>query len=414
MRIAICSLSQFTYVAEFIDVAQRLNEKHEVCYFLGFHCSSAINLLQNKHLPYQVLNKGLETASILTTPATAKSTYDLFKGYFFKYAELVLPDLLKAFKHWKPDLILSHLRDYTGITAAEIINKPVLSFGSHTSPLRVETIDPPFGSRGSRDTPKGLLKIWWELHNKFNDKVDRIYNHTIRQPYGLSHVYNTSTLHSNRLVLLSIISALSNKQSQDPPHIKYLGSLLSRKLDAAPAKEIDLIARISSMPKPRVFVSLGTTYVTKLLLEKCIKALIPFTGTVIVSLGRKTDLTIPSLLDLPHIIWNPFFFDVDSVLKLSDVIVTVGGGKSVMDSLSVGKPLICLPQQGEQWEIALALQSLGAAEIPCPRKWDGQTFTEVTEQVATESKYTEAAALLQSKVEQSGGVEEAVKAIEAL
>ena len=85
MRIAVCSLSQFTYIAEFIDVAQRLHEKHQVCYFLGFSCQDAIRLLEKKQIPYKVLlDERLDVESVLTVPAAAKSTYDLFKNGFCK------------------------------------------------------------------------------------------------------------------------------------------------------------------------------------------------------------------------------------------------------------------------------------------------------------------------------------------
>ena len=413
VKIAICSLSQFTYVAEFIDAAQRLNETHEVCYFLGFYCQNSIKILQQKHLSYQaLLDERIDIKSTLIDPATTNSPYEIFQGYFFKHAELILPELLKNIKAWKPDLILSYFRDYAGMTVAEIIGIPMVSFGTVGSPFRIEGVDPPYGARISQDAPNRLMQLFWELNRKFNQKIDQLYNETIRRPYGLNDISGTSVLHSNQLVLLSMISSLSNKFSPDPPYVKFVGPLFLSRLESEEVEETDTIACIASSPKPRIFISLGTIHVEPT--EKCLEALKNFPGTVIVSLGGKNGIEIASLSQRKNVIWRPFFNDFYKVLKLVDAVVTIASGKTVLESLSVGKPLICLPQQGEQYENALRIQSLGAGEVPCFKCWDAKKFARVTEQVATEDKYSKAAAVLQAEIERSGGVDEVVKAIAGL
>lgn len=409
MRIAICSLSQFTYVAEFIDVAQRLQEKHQVCYFLGFSCQDAIRLLEKKQVPYQVLlDEQVDIESVLTVPAAAKSTYDLFNNGFFKHAELILPNLLETLRAWKPNLVLSYLRDYGGMTAAEILDIPMVSFGSLPSPVRIEGIDPPFGAGVSKDAPRRLSRVMWKFHHEFNSRVDPLYNERIRRPYGLDDISQVSTLHSRRLVLLGTVAILSNKHSPEPPYVKYVGPLFSGTGAPAEADETDKIALVASSPKPRVFVSLGTTYVEPLV-EKCLKALTIFPGTIVVTLGSEMDSHVRSLLQRKNVVWSPFFSDFNSVLELVDTVVTVTAAKTVLVSLAAGKPLVCLPQQGEQYERAYRLQSLGAAEMPCPRRWDAQRFVSITEQVATDHRYKRAASVLQAHIEQSGGVKEAVR-----
>lgn len=314
MRIAICSLSQFTYVAEFIDAAQRLNERHEVCYFLGFYCQNSIQLLQQRNISYQVaLEQSQDIESVLTVPAAANSAYEIFESYFLKHAELMLPYLIKALRLWKADLLLSFFRDYAGMTAAEILEIPMVSFGSAGSPFRVEEIDPPYGSGVSRDAPNRLLQLMWKLHHKFNDKLDRLYNEVIRRPYKMSDIRNVSTLHSNRLVLTLNIPSLSNKYSQEPPYSKYVGPLFSGNIGSEEENEVYITEQIESMPKPRIFMCLGTTH-AELLIEKCLKALLNFSGTVIVSLGGKTDAYLSSLLNRKNnVVWRPFFSDLNRV-----------------------------------------------------------------------------------------------------
>lgn len=413
MRIAICSLSQFTYVAEFIDAAQALNERYEVCYFLAFSCQNSIKLLKQRQLSYEVLlGERIDIKSGLIDPARNSSPYEIFQGFFFKYAELLLPDLLKTIKGWKPDLIASHYRDYGGMTVAEILDIPMVSFGTAGSPFRVEGIDPPYGVGVSMNTSNRAMQIIWEMNHKFNKKIDLLYNEKIRHSYGLNDISGVSTLHSNQLVLLSMISSLSNKSSTDPPYVKFVGPLFSSRPESKEVEETDTFACIAASPKPRIFISLGTIHVEPT--EKCLKALENFTGTVIVSLGGKKGIEIDSLIQRKNVIWRPFFHDFYRVLELIDAVVTIASGKTVIEALTMGKPLICLPRQGEQYENALRLQSLGAGELPCPKRWDWQKFAKVTEQVATQERYKKAAAVLQAEIERSGGVDEVVKLIESL
>jgi UDP:flavonoid glycosyltransferase YjiC (YdhE family) len=144
------------------------------------------------------------------------------------------------------------------------------------------------------------------------------------------------------------------------------------------------------------------------LIENCLKALTAFPGTIIVTPGTKTSDRMRPLLDRQNVIWRPFFSDFGGVLQLVDAVVTVTAAKTVLAALAAGKPLVCLPQQGEHYERAYRLEALGAGKVPCPRRWDAQRFASITEQVATDRRYKQAAVVLQRHVEQSGGVDEVV------
>src|SRR5262249_25642406 len=115
VKIAVCSLSKFTYVAEFVGAAEILSQRHEVRYFLGFTSPAAVDLVERRGLQYEFL---LDEPPAQMGPAEAASTHDLFAGYFFKQAELVLPRLPARLSAWGADAVLSHLRDFAGINAA--------------------------------------------------------------------------------------------------------------------------------------------------------------------------------------------------------------------------------------------------------------------------------------------------------
>ncbi len=373
MKIAICSLSELTYVSEFIDAAEALAQRHEVRYFLGYPNTGSIKLLHRRGLPFEVM---LDTKPELGHPASANSTHDLFSGFFFKQAEWVLPNLIRQMKAWGADIVISHLRDFAGINAAETLGIPVVSFGSHANPCRREPVDPPFGSGLSRTSTSAQRQLMWRLHRDFHRKIDDEYNRRLRLPFGLSAIENSTTHVSQKLVLLSIIASLGYGNS---PSVHFVGPLCFRPKVIPVADEADLIGELQISPRPRVFLSLGSTYGTALGNE-CLAALDGFKGTVI----------------------TRYFEDVFSVIEASDVVVTVCGGKTVMDALAHGKPMVGLPQQGEQKEIALALSEQGAAILPCLRRWDAEAFRSAVEDVCGEPAYREAARKLQQEVVNSG------------
>jgi len=392
VKVAFCSLSEFTYVAECVDAAVALAREHDVRYLLGFRSRAAVELLESRGLSYEVV---LNESPTLAGPAAARSTADLFAGYFFKQAEAVLPQLPGRLAAWGADIVLSHLRDFAGINAAAIVGVPVVSFGSHANPVRSEPHDPPFGSGLSRTAPERHRRLMWEYDREFHAGLDAVYNRTFRLPYGLAPVQGSSRHTSDALILLSTIPALGNTNSPTPDRVRYVGSLFSKSQAGVSELENGLLERLANSPRPRVFVSLGTTYSASLV-HRCLGALEEFGGTVIASGTTATRSE-------PRFICAPFFQNVHAVLRACDAVVTVCGGKSVMDALAHGLPIVGLPRQGEQRDIAMALREHGAAMLPGLRKWDARAFCSDVETVCRDDSYREASSRLKAQVASSGG-----------
>ena len=97
MKIAICSLSTFTYVAECVDAAVVLARSHDVRFMLGFRSAPAVALLERLGLAYEVL---LDEPPVLAGAAAARSTRELFTDFFFRQAEAVMPQLPARLAAW--------------------------------------------------------------------------------------------------------------------------------------------------------------------------------------------------------------------------------------------------------------------------------------------------------------------------
>ncbi len=400
MKIAICSLSTFTYVAECVDAAVVLARSHDVRFMLGFRSAPAVALLERLGLAYEVL---LDEPSVLAGAAAARSTRELFTDFFFRQAEAVMPQLPARLAAWGADVVLSHLRDFAGINAAAIVGLPVVSFGSHGNPVRCEPVDPPFGSGLCRTAPASRVQLMWKFDREFHDGLDAIYNRTLRQPYGLPPVHHASTHASERLILLSLIPALGNTNAPVPAHVRFVGSLFSNAGASAGPGEQALLERIAASPRPRVFVSLGTTYGASLV-PRCLDALEAFEGTVIAS-------GTPAARVEPGRVCAPFFQDVHAVLDACDAAVSVCGGKTVMDLLAHGLPIVGLPRQGEQQDVAMALREHGAALLPALRKWEPPAFRSAVESACRDDIYRTAANRLRADVASSGGAVQAVEEV---
>lgn len=413
MKIAICSLSQYTHVAEVVDAAEELNRAHEVCYFVGFRTKATLDLLSSRGIQYKVLlDPDLDIEREMASADGFRSAEKLFEFFFFKHAEMILPALIEALGDWRPDVILSGLRDYAGLICGEVLDIPVATFGV-TSPVRERQSDPPLFSGVSRDCPARMRKLMWSLYDNFHKKMDALYNQRLRRPYSLPDVRDVSTLHSRKLVFLWSIPSLANKYSPDPDYVNYVGPLATKKAAPISPQEQRLIERLELSPRPRVLITLGTFHSEDLLLP-VMRALQDYTGTIVVCTGRAPDNELAELLIPENILWKPFFFCMNEILERCDAVVNVSSGKSTLDALSFGKPLVCLPRQGEQFEIAYRLQELGAAIAPCLRKWNWQRFLSAVENITANPGFAISAENLKQEIQSQGGPREVVRLIESL
>jgi UDP:flavonoid glycosyltransferase YjiC (YdhE family) len=392
------SLSSFTHVAEGIDLAAMLAARHEVRLFTGAPAAAA--LIEARGLAYEAAFDVLPALA----PAHTRDAFALLSGYFLRHAELCLPRLLPALERWGPDLLLVHLRDYAGVAAAEKLGAPFVSFGSHTSPERIEPEDPPFGAGLGADARPGVKRLMWELQRRLDARLDRVHDERIRKPLGLTPAIGTSTLRSSRLVLLGLVPALTPRRTPEPGHVRYVGPLFRGLPGEAGPEERRALERLADAPRPRVFVSLGTTY-RDICLGPVLDALRDFDGTLVVA---------GAVPEGPRRIARELFTDVAAVHALVDAVVTTGSGKTVMTALCHGRPMVCVPQQGEQEEIARSLEACGAAALPCPRRFDPERLSRAVGEVAASGAHTDAARRLGESVDPARGLERACAAIEAL
>jgi hypothetical protein len=208
-------------------------------------------------------------------------------------------------------------------------------------------------------------------------------------------------------------AVLQRELSALPAHVRYVGSLFSRADRTADGHTVEAI---EALPRPRLFISLGTTYAGALL-PRCLTAARDLDAGLIVSLGvpggqasGQREIVELTSGARSRCLVRPFFQAVDDVLQRADAVVSVGAGQTVMDALSHGRPLLCLPQQGEQRDIALAIEERGAGHALIGN-WVGADLNSAMVDVATNPAYSAAAGLLREESRTAGGATVAAAAV---
>jgi UDP:flavonoid glycosyltransferase YjiC (YdhE family) len=410
VRIAVCSLSQYSYVIKFVDAAQRLNERAQVRYFSGWRFDAAAEVLRQRGLEHEVL-LGAPPRGELFSPARAPTAAAVFEDCFFAQAEQTLPALLLALRAYRPDGLAVHWRDYAGMVAAEVLGVPWISFGSIASPIRAAASDPPFGAGLRRDASAAARRIAWQLKERFDRRIDAQFNTRLAQPFGLRGIAGVSTWCSSRLFLSTLLPSLSNANSPPPAHVRYVGSLFSRAERSADGHTVEAI---EALPRPRLFISLGTTYAAALL-PRCLTAARDLNAGLIVSMGVPAGQAsgqrevVELTTGARALRVRPFFWRW--TMSCSERMPSSQSVRDRRDGCAVARPAAaCLPQQGEQRDIALAIEERGAGRALIGN-WMGADLNSAMVDVATNPAYSAAAGVLREEARAAGGATVAAAAV---
>lgn len=161
--------------------------------------------------------------------------------------------------------------------------------------------------------------------------------------------------------------------------------------------------------KPRIYISLGTVLHDNIgFYQNCIEALGDLDCRVVISAGKKTDLSkLPNVP--PHIEIFPWVNQME-VLANSDVFLTHCGMNSVHESLWQGVPMVLFPQHAEQYAVAVRAEELGAGVRI--RSGRAAVIRKAVTQVLQNTSFRAAAQAMQAEFHACGGPEQAADFIE--
>lgn len=197
-----------------------------------------------------------------------------------------------------------------------------------------------------------------------------------------------------------------------PPSVKYVGSVVWNK----PANEPSPVW-LSELPtdQPWVHVTEGTMHAqAPFVLQAAAQGLADTPMQVIMTTGKNRD---PAELDLSTVASNIHverWIPHSDLLPRTDVLVTTGGGGTVMASLNAGVPMVVVPTQWEKPDNAQRVKEAGAGVRLAPRSCTPKRLRAAVEQVLNEPSFRQNALQLASTFKRYGGAKRAAELLEGL
>jgi len=308
----------------------------------------------------------------------------------------ILPELLEAVDHAKPDYILYDCMCPWGYFIARIMELPAVSSAS-LMPL----------------SPRSMLN--WQALRLFLPMLAkglRAGNTAVRlskvlgTQYAVKPLTLMNILNAPGDLIISYSSAAYVPFADTlPDNVKFVGwTMPENNADEPFVRESKL---------PLIYVSLGTVINDNQdFYRLCISALggMPF-DVLITTGGRFSPEQFGSLPENGTIrTWVP----QAQVLKRAAVFITHGGLNSIHEGLYCDLPLLVVPQQTEQTFNALRVVELGAGLMLKPDTLTASALRDAVTQLLSDGRYRAQAKRIGETLRSAGGVTRAVDEIEHL
>jgi len=162
---------------------------------------------------------------------------------------------------------------------------------------------------------------------------------------------------------------------------------------------------------PVVLVSLGTSYSPGRVefFKRCAHAFAATRWHVVMTLG--STITPADLGPLPANVEARQWVPHPEVLRHADVFVTHAGMGSVMEALSIGVPMVCVPAQVDQRVIAGQVAALGLGRT-VPGPLDAAELVEAVDAVAADGPHRAALRDMRTHLRNAGGAGKAAEVLE--
>lgn len=152
---------------------------------------------------------------------------------------------------------------------------------------------------------------------------------------------------------------------------------------------------------PVVLISMGTSYGTAEFFRSCVEAFADEPVHVVMTTGDKFDVaelgTLPATVEARP--WVPHL----DVLARARAFVTQGGMSSAMQALSLGVPMVVIPQGGENLVNADRLAELGCAVVLPPAELSAAALRKAVAAVVADEQMRRCAELMRGHIEAAGG-----------
>ncbi len=162
--------------------------------------------------------------------------------------------------------------------------------------------------------------------------------------------------------------------------------------------------------KPLIYISMGTVFNDQPeFYQKCFEAFKDSSATVLMSVGKKTD--IRQFGDIPDNVDVYNYVPQLDVLQHADVFITHGGMNSSSEGLYFGVPMIVIPAGGDQPIIAERIEELEAGIHVEQDEVDAAKLNEAADRILSHSAFAENSRKVGESLKNAGGYKKAVEEV---
>jgi MGT family glycosyltransferase len=321
-------------------------------------------------------------------------------------ARMVLRDGLEAVRNANLDALLVDEVDMAN-NIAEYLGLPFVSLAL-IPPLVRDNRYPPFYFSWS-----GSQRWWSRLRNEIAIRVlTRVASPIFeavnerRAAWGLKVDRPPDAALSKLAQITQLPRALEFEINPPPPHLYYTGPFV----DAAFRPAVDFAwDRLDD--RPLVYASLGTLQNRSLeIFRKIAEACAALNVQLVLSLGGGLEPERLGALSGDPLVVS--FAPQLELVKRASVVITHAGLNTVLESLAVGVPLVCIPLGNDQPGVAARVATHGAGVVVPPRRASVARLRSAVRTVLEDDSYRRAARKLQAEMSQIDGLEQAADIVE--
>ncbi|MGB8030952.1 MAG: glycosyltransferase [Terracidiphilus sp.] len=321
-------------------------------------------------------------------------------------ARMVLRDGLEAVRNANLDALLVDEADMAN-NIAECLGLPFVSLAL-IPPMVNDNRFPPFYFGWS-----GSQRWWSRLRNEIAIRVlTRVAKpiFAVVNEYRVAWGLNVGRVPGEGLSKLAQIAqlprALEFEIDPPPPHLYYTGPFV----DAAQRPPIDFPwDRLDG--RPLIYASLGTLQnQSREKFRMIADACAGLNVQLVMSLGGGLDREQLGTLSGDPLVVN-YAPQLDLVTRAS-VVITHAGLNTVLESLSEGVPLVCIPLGNDQPGVAARVKARGAGVVVHPRRVNAKRLRSAVRAILENDSYRLAARRIQAAMAQIDGLEQAADIVE--
>jgi UDP:flavonoid glycosyltransferase YjiC (YdhE family) len=292
-------------------------------------------------------------------------------------APVMLADLLPIVRDWEPDLVVHDAAELAGPIVAALVGVPsvVKAFGALIPRERVaaagDEVAPLWRSVGREPRPFGGL-------------YDHLYLDVY--PPGLQP---------------AVADHVGPRQLLRP--VAY---------DVAEDSRREVELPDAGTDRPLVYLTMGTVFNDPTALRRVVDAVAALDVRLLVTVGPNGD---PEALgDQPPHVRVERYVPQTLVLDRCGVIVSHAGSGTVLATLSLGLPQLCLPQGADQFGNAAAVAGAGAGVALLPVEASGEAIADALGRLLAERSFRDAATRVSETIASMPGPDDVAEVLERL